>query len=211
VNIRVRVSASGALQGTRMLTTAGRSADRGSDRRCSPAMSDEIQLPELLESIRESRFTMFTTRDREDRLRARPMTTLEATDDGSLWFFGVRASELVTEAAADPRVGLAYADNGAGSYAFVSGRCHLREDRAKVEQLWSDIHKAWYDGPDDPDLQLLEVRIETAEYWDGPDSGVVRFLGILKAAITGEEHEVEHGEIEVAATTGASRSSDKVA
>lgn len=163
-----------------------------------------MTFPKLLDSIRESRFTMFTTRDQEDRLRARPMTTLEVTDEGSLWFFGVRSSELVTEAASDPRVGLAYADPGAGSYAFVSGRCHLREDRSRVEELWSDIHKAWYDGPDDPDLQLLEVRIEAAEYWDAPDSGVVRFLGILKAAVTGEEHEAEHGQIEVGAMSAPS-------
>jgi general stress protein 26 len=132
------------------------------------------------------------------------MTTLEATDDGSLWFFGVRASELVREASADPRVGLAYADNDDGSYAWVSGTCHLREDRAKVEQLWSAIHKAWYDGPDDPDLQLIEVRVESAEYWDSPDSGVIRFIGIIKAAVTGDEYDAgEHGQIEVGAVPAA--------
>jgi general stress protein 26 len=170
-------------------------------------MDDMTALPKLLDSIRETRFAMFTTHDREDRLRARPMTTLEATDDGTLWFFGVRASELVSEASADPQVGLAYADNDGGSYAFVSGRCELREDQAKVEELWSDLHKAWYDGPDDPDLQLIEVHIESAEYWDSPDSGVLRFLGIVKAAVTGQEHEVgEHGEVELA---GASASAGR--
>ena len=37
--------------------------------------------------------------------------------------------------------------------------------------------------------------MESAEYWDSPDSGIIRFLGIIKAAVTGEEHEFEHGEI----------------
>jgi general stress protein 26 len=160
---------------------------------------DTYDLPELAKKLEAIRFTMFTTRQ-GDVLRARPMTTLEATEDGSLWFFGVRESELVTEVAADSRVGLAYADNGGGTYAHVSGRGYLREDRAKIDELWNPIHKAWYSGPDDPDLQLIEVQLESAEYWASPSVGVVRMLGVLRAALTGEEHEVgEHGQVEVPA------------
>ena len=159
-------------------------------------------LPTLSEKIQDIRFTMFTTHQGEN-MRARPMTTLEASEDGSLWFFGVRDSELANEVGADSRVGLAYADNGRGTYAFVAGRGYLREDRAKVDDLWNPIHKAWFDGPDDPDLQLIEVRLETAEYWDSPDSGVFRFLGVLRAAVTDEEHEVgTHGEVQGVARTG---------
>ena len=156
---------------------------------------NSYDLPTLSKKLQDIRFTMFTTHQ-GDELRARPMTTLEATEDGSLWFFGVRDSELVTEVAADRRVGLAYADNGDGTYAFVSGSGFLREDRTKIDELWNPIHKAWYDGPDDPDLQLIEVRLESAEYWDSPDSGVFRFLGVLRAAVSNEEHEVgTHGEV----------------
>ncbi len=156
---------------------------------------NKYDVPTLAEKLQDIRFTMFTTRQGGD-IHARPMTTLEATDDGSLWFFGVRDADMSNEVAADSRVGLAYADNGNGTYAFVSGKGYLREDRAKVDELWNPIHKAWFDGPDDPDLQLIEVQLETAEYWDSPDSGVFRFLGVLRAAVTDEEHEVgTHGEV----------------
>jgi len=167
-----------------------------------PENENSYDLPTLAKKLEGIRFTMFTTRQGDD-MRARPMTTLEASDDGSLWFFGVRDSELTNEVAADSRVGLAYADNGSGTYAYVVGRGYLREDRAQVDELWNAIPKAWYNGPDDPDLQLVEVRLETAEYWDSPDSGVVRFLGILRAAVTDDEHEVgTHGEVE--GVTGSS-------
>ena len=160
---------------------------------------NSYDLPTLAEKLQEIRFTMFTTRQ-GDELRARPMTALEVTDNGSIWFFGVRESELVAEVAQDSTVGLSFADNGKGTYSFVSGSGFLREDPGKVQDLWNPIHKAWYDGPDDPDLQLIEVRLKSAEYWDSPDSGPLRFLGILKAAVTGDEHEVgEHGEIEAPA------------
>jgi general stress protein 26 len=158
---------------------------------------NQYDLPTLAKKLQDIRFTMFTTHQGPD-MRARPMTTLEATDAGSLWFFGVRGSELADEVAADARVGLAYADNGSGTYAYVVGRGYLREDRAKIDELWNPIHKAWYSGPDDPDLQLIEVQLKTAEYWDSPDVGVVRFLGVLRAAVTSDEHEVgEHGEVSV--------------
>ena len=153
-------------------------------------------LKTLSEKLQEVRFSMFATRQGEE-LRARPMTVLEATEQGSLWFFGVRESELVQEAASNPDVALTFADNGNSTYAFVSGTAYLREDQAKVDELWNPIHKAWYDGPEDPDLQLIEVQIASAEYWDSADSGPLRFLGIIRAAVTGDEHEVgEHGEIE---------------
>lgn len=156
-------------------------------------------LPALAEKLQSIRFAMFTTR-RGDELRARPMTALEVTERGSIWFFGVRESELAQEVAADSTVGLAFADNSKGTYAFVAGHGFLRENRAKLEDLWNPILKAWYDGPDDPDLQLIEVQLESAEYWDSPDSGPLRFLGILKAAVTGDEHEVgTHGTVEAPA------------
>lgn len=161
-------------------------------------MPDEMDLPQLLESMRKTRFAMFTTVDGEGGLHARPMTTLEAGEDGSLWFFGVRDSELVGEVSAQNAVGLAYVDNGSSTYTFVSGTCHLREDRAKVDELWSRIHEAWFDGPDDPRLQLIEVRMESAEYWDSPDPGAVRILSMVRAAVTGKQPEGDHGEIEVA-------------
>ena len=157
---------------------------------------NNYDLKTLAEKLRDVRFTIFTTRQGHE-LHGRPMTVLEATEQGSLWFFGVKESELVQEAAADPDVTLSFADNAKGTYAFVSGKAYLRDDRAKVEELWNPIHKAWYDGPDDSDLQLIEVKLESAEYWDSPDSGAVRFLGILKAAVTGDEHEVgEHGHVQ---------------
>ena len=49
-------------------------------------------LADLTHKLQGIRFTMFTTHQGEE-MRARPITTLEATEDGTLWFFGVRDSE----------------------------------------------------------------------------------------------------------------------
>ena len=95
-------------------------------------MADPMDLPRLLESIRDTRFTMFTTVDGEGRPRGRPMTTLDASDGGSLWFFGVRDSEMVDEARAEPRVGLAYSNLGG---AYAEGKQYVEAERCYREAL----------------------------------------------------------------------------
>lgn len=44
----------------------------------------------------------------------------------------------------------------------------------------------WFpDGPDDSAIALIEVRVETAEYWDSPSSAMVYAYGYAKARLTG--------------------------
>ena len=46
--------------------------------------------------------------------------------------------------------------------------------------------KAWFpQGLDDPQLALLRVNIERAEYWDSPGRAAY-LLGIAKATLTGK-------------------------
>ena len=55
----------------------------------------------------------------------------------------------------------------AGTILTVTGRADLTHDRAKIGELWSAEAQAWWPkGPDDPDVRLLRVIPESAEYWD---------------------------------------------
>ena len=41
------------------------------------------------------------------------------------------------------------------------------DDPAKARELWSPFLKAWFpQGLDDPDLVLIRVEVESAEFWD---------------------------------------------
>ncbi|GAC1396239.1 MAG: hypothetical protein NVSMB56_10850 [Pyrinomonadaceae bacterium] len=56
-----------------------------------------------------------------------------------------------------------------------------------MEELWTPELNVWFkDGLDDPDLALLKVTIEQAEYWDSPSSKVARVYGYVKAIVTGQ-------------------------
>ncbi len=47
--------------------------------------------------------------------------------------------------------------------------------------------RTWFpQGVDDPEAAILEVKVDSAEYWDAPNSTMVHAYGYLKARLTGE-------------------------
>ncbi|HTH38515.1 MAG TPA: pyridoxamine 5'-phosphate oxidase family protein [Pyrinomonadaceae bacterium] len=142
------------------------------------------KLKELIEDID---FCMLTTVD-GGHFRSRPMSTQEFEFDGDLWFFTSDNTHKVAEIQQDDRVNVAYSKPDDSRFVSVSGRGEIVKDRAKIEELWSPVLKAWFpDGLEDPTLCLLLVKVEEAEYWDQPSGMIVQTLGFIKALATGSE------------------------
>ena len=134
--------------------------------------------------IQHIRFAMLTTAD-GDTLRARPMVAAQDEFDGNLWFFTHASSHKVTEAAKSP-VCVTYADGGTQEYVSLSGNAELVRDKATLIAHWTEPMRTWFpSGKDDPDLALLRVHVDSAEYWDAPNLMMVHAYGYLKAVLTG--------------------------
>lgn len=142
---------------------------------------------ELGELIRDVRIAMLTTTTREGRLVSRPLATQDVEFDGDLWFATGADSGKLEEIEANPRVNVAYANPTKNSYVSVSGTAFIVHDRARIDELWSPAMKVYFpEGKDDPNLRLIRVRAETAEYWDGPGSAVGKAFYLVSAAVTGD-------------------------
>jgi general stress protein 26 len=154
--------------------------------------SHEENIRKLAELIGGIKVAMLTTIEDDGCLRSRPMATQQTEFDGRLWFFTRRDTAKVHEIQHDQHVNLAYASPSDERYVSVAGRARMIHDRAKAKELWNPIYKAWFpEGLDDPDLGLLCVDVEKAEYWDSPSSKVVQLLGFAKAIATGKTYEGE--------------------
>ena len=156
-------------------------------------------LADLRTLVERMKVTMLTTEDPSGGLRSRPLQTLELDYDGRLWFFVSASSPKVDEMLGDEgRVGLSYADPGKMDFVSISGRGELVHDRERMKALWSPWVKVWFPkGVDDPDLALLCVRIEQAEYWESPGSAVKRLYALVKARATGDTDALgEHRKLE---------------
>lgn len=132
------------------------------------------------------RFAMLTTED-GGHLRARPMVAAQDSFDGTLWFFTRASSHKVDEVGSEHQVGVTYADAGQQNYISFSGRASLVRDKAAIDEHWSEAMRTWFaKGKDDPEVALLKVDVEAAEYWDAPNSTMVHAYGYVKAVLTGK-------------------------
>ena len=145
------------------------------------------EMHRLAELIERSRVAMWTTADADGSLRAKPLSTLQLDPAGCLWFFVTLTSSKVRELEQQPRVSLSYADPDRQDYVSISGAAQIVRERARMQQWWNpDIARWFANGLETPDLALLGVRIEQAEYWDAPESPVQRLYGLAKAIATGD-------------------------
>ncbi|WP_345503844.1 pyridoxamine 5'-phosphate oxidase family protein [Pedococcus ginsenosidimutans] len=143
--------------------------------------------------VKDERTCMLTTVGPDGSLVSRPMATQEVEFDGDLWFFSEASSPKVAEVQADPRVNVGYA--GSSSWVSVSGRAEVVRDPAKNEELWNPFAEAWFaKGPKDPDVVLIRVRGESAEYWDSPGGRVASVIALVKAKVTGDKPDVGDNE-----------------
>ena len=151
------------------------------------------QIGKLWELIKDIRVAMLTTREPDGTLHSRPMGTQLKKFEGTLWFFTALHSPKKEEVAGDQHVSVTYAEPKQHRYVAVSGRARVvpaSSDRQRAEELWGPLDmylRAWFPrGLDDPELGLMSVDVERAEYWDAPAGKVVVLFDMLRSLLTGK-------------------------
>jgi len=151
------------------------------------AIERSNQIQKLQELIKDIEYGMLTTSD-DGYLRSRPMAAMGNIDaDAALWFFTDASSHKATEVEQQNRVNVSFAAPDKQRYVSLSGTAQLVKDRDKMQELWQPALKAWFpQGLEEPNIALLKVTVEQAEYWDAPAGWVAKTLGFVQAVTTGE-------------------------
>ena len=155
----------------------------------STALVPTDDLQKLREMVEAIDFCMLTTIDERGDLHSRPMSSNGDIDqNGDMWFFTGAFSHKVDEIKKTSRVNVSFADPQNQNYISITGRARLVRDRKKIDELWRPQFEMWFpEGKDDPNIGLLCVKIEKAEYWDSPSSTISYALNFVSALVTGEE------------------------
>ncbi len=142
----------------------------------------DVKLHELLEDFGVA---MLVTRTANGNLRGRPMALAEVETDGTLWFATGRDGGKVDELGKDKYVVVTM--QSSTKFVSLSGVANIVEDRAKIAQLWKTEWKVWFPGGvDDPNIALLCVDGNSAEYWDNSGTSSLKYLVEAgKAFLTG--------------------------
>jgi general stress protein 26 len=153
----------------------------------------------FVELVKGIKYAMLTTRSNDGHLRSRPMYTQDAEFEGEIWFFTDGSSGKVDEIHQYPEVNVAYSKPESNTFLSVTGRAEVVKDKQKIHEYWNPSLKIFFpDGPDDPDLVLLRIAVEEAEYWTGERNPVLRLANFAKAFVTKNPDNLgEQGRIEV--------------
>lgn len=126
------------------------------------------------ELIKDIKTAMLTTIS-EDGLVSRPMKTQDVEFDGDLWFLTKKDSGKFHELLQKRQVNVAYAGK---SFVSIRGEAELVDSTEKLKQFWNPMYEELLETSyDDPNLVLIKVKAETAEYWDsGNKFKMAKFL-----------------------------------
>ena len=148
---------------------------------------DKGDLKRLRKLIKGARVAMLTTVGPDGTLRSRPMATLKAPFEGDLWFFTRASAPKADEIRDNDHVNVSFSDGGDNRFLSISGTASVVRDTDRLEQLWSGRLKNWFpDGKKDPDLALLRVRVDRAEYWDAKTASMVVLGGLVQSPLGGD-------------------------
>lgn len=155
----------------------------------------------LWRMIKDIRFVMLTHRHSDGTLHAHPMTLQNRSLDDRcmLHFFVARLTEVGQRLRVDANVNVAFVDRERDIYVSVAGEATVSDDKDLKHRLFNALDRGWFPGgPDDPNLELISVRVQHAEYWNAKETKLTQLLKIATAAVAHQQaHVGEHRELHV--------------
>lgn len=117
---------------------------------------------------------------------SRPVACAEVHDHRLSFLVSRQTAWVEAIAAAAAIVHVTIADDAHTTYVSLNGTAIVVTDTDETTRLWSPAARAWFDGPDDPDLAVVHFDVSDGEYWDGPGGRVGRAVAMLRAAFSGD-------------------------
>jgi general stress protein 26 len=139
---------------------------------------------ELHDMIKDIKIAMLTTVESNGCIRSVPMTTMQTECEGLVWFFTNFDSQKVEDIRINNCINVTYSDIQKNVFVSVTGKAEVVKDPVKMQELWKPVLTAYFpDGLEDPDLGLLKVSIDEAEYWDSRTGKMIQVWEMSKDAV----------------------------
>lgn len=154
-------------------------------------MSDPARtLDDVLDDLR---FAMVATADATGTWKARPLALAEQDGDRLSFLVSVQADWVgALEASGSPTT-VTFSDPVKNTYVAVQGDARTVDDRDRIAALWNPGAGAYFEGPDDPQVRVLDVTVAYGEYWDGPHGRIGQLVQLAAKALgkeTGHQGDV---------------------
>ena len=145
--------------------------------------------------IGDMSIAMLTTFEAEEQaLMSRPMAPQEMCEQGAIWFLTDPNSNKVKHLQV---MNLGFSNEPESTYVSISGHGEIIDDRARIESLWTAFARPWFpNGVNSSNLALLKFVPHSAEFWDAPNSKMVRMFAMAASILAAKPIGMgEHGNI----------------
>lgn len=144
-------------------------------------LSKEEGIPKIKKIISGCTIGMMATNLVKIPFSVCPMTTLEIDDQGNLLFFSNRNSDHFKDIESDNRVQILYSNENTHEYLSLFGNAVQIMDHNMIDKLWNPMASIWFKGTEDPNLVLLSVNIDQAQYWDSKINKLISLFEMTKS------------------------------
>lgn len=154
-------------------------------------MANEQDLKELQALLKDYETAMLTTRGSDGHYHSRPMAIQKRDLRYGMWFATYRESAKIQELEAHPDCAVSLFKGGhSATYVSISGTAKIVADREVIRRMWDLSWKPWFpNGPEDPDLVLIRVEPEHAEFVHPQTGRLAVLFTMAKRLITKEKEE----------------------
>jgi general stress protein 26 len=128
---------------------------------------DEHTLEQL---VREGDVAMFTTASGGD-LSSRPLT-VAGVGSATMLFLVDATSEWMDRLGPAEPVNVSIS-TGRNDWVSATGPAVASNDPEAITRLWTPAAGAYFDGPEDPRIRVLQVHMEHGEWWSAPGQGAL--------------------------------------
>lgn len=154
------------------------------------------EMEKLDHLIKNIPVAMMTTTTEEGKLQSFPLLTQDTEFDGSLWFLISKKSPKLQNLQKHGDVNLSY--SGSGKCISIAGTVEFAKDPNMVREIFLKRHETWFpEGPSDPNIQLLKVRVHTVEYWEEHTSPVYKIIDLARTAAGKPAKKETHGSLDL--------------
>lgn len=151
-------------------------------------LAGKAALKKLKQLAEDARVCMMSTKLDARPVAARPMYLQEVDEEGIMWFISSKDSDKNYELKQNAETQLYFMNNGDSEYLSVYGTAEIYTDRQTIDEHWSKMANAWFDGKEDPNVSIIGVRPKDVRYWDTKYGKAVDMALMLYSAVTGDHN-----------------------
>jgi general stress protein 26 len=135
----------------------------------------------------DARSCMMLTSLNERPIPVRPMGIQKVDDEGRLYFFTDKRTEKHAELMKSGEMQITVSNDKNSEYLNLYGNAEIYRDQKEIDEMYSAFANTWFEGKEDPNLEIIRFTPETGHYWDSKAGKLIQMAGFLIGAITGKQ------------------------